>query len=122
MLRFASARALCFLASTALVPLNANAQDLDLSVWLHRALAQSSEARQAPFALSLSPSLSTAIGNATVAGVGLSVVGALALRQTDQVSGGGEACRKMRFPWAITATRRKGSMALNTAIMRIWLN
>ena len=89
MLRFASARALCFLASTALVPLNANAQDLDLSVWLHRAFAQSSEARQAPFALSLSPSLSTAIGNATVAGVGLSVVGALALRQTEQVSGGG---------------------------------
>ena len=98
MLRFASARALCLLASTALVPLNANAQDLDLSVWLHRALAQSSEARQAPLTLSLSPSLSTAIGNATVAGVGLSVVGALALRQTDQVSGGGGSLSQNALP------------------------
>ncbi|MBL6636958.1 MAG: S8 family serine peptidase [Planktomarina sp.] len=48
--------------------------------------------------MSLSPSLSTAIGNATVAGVGLSVVGALALRQTDQVSGGGGSLSQNALP------------------------
>jgi hypothetical protein len=79
MLRFISARILAYIASTAFVPLSEEAQDLEPSLWLHTALVQASETRQAPLTVSLDPGLKSVMGNTAVAGLGSSVVGALAL-------------------------------------------
>ena len=110
------------MVSTVLVPISAEAQDFKRSFWLHSALAQATETRQAPFTVSLAPGLNSVIGNAAMAGIGLSVVGALLWAKRIKSLGPGVACRKLRCPWAITAIRRKGSMARNTATTRIWHN
>ena len=48
--------------------------------------------------MSLAPGLNSVIGNAAMAGIGLSVVGALALGQTDQVSGAGGSLSQNALP------------------------
>ena len=98
MVRFISAPILYCMVSTVLVPISAEAQDFKRSFWLHSALAQATETRQAPFTVSLAPGLNSVIGNAAMAGIGLSVVGALALGQTDQVSGAGGSLSQNALP------------------------
>ena len=98
MVRFISAPILYCMISTVLVPIGAEAQDFKRSLWLHSALAQATETRQAPFTVSLAPGLNSVIGNAAMAGIGLSVVGALALGQTDQVSGAGGSLSQNALP------------------------
>jgi subtilisin family serine protease len=98
MVRFISAPILYCMVSTVLVPISAEAQDFKRSLWLHSALAQATETRQAPFSVSLAPGLNSVIGNAAMAGIGLSVVGALALGQTDQVSGAGGSLSQNALP------------------------
>jgi subtilisin family serine protease len=98
MVRFISAPILYCMVSTVLVPISAEAQDFKRSLWLHSALAQATETRQAPFSVSLVPGLNSVIGNAAMAGIGLSVVGALALGQTDQVSGAGGSLSQNALP------------------------
>ena len=98
MVRFISAPILYCMVSTVLVPISAEAQDFKRSLWLHSALAQATETRQAPFSVSLAPGLNSLIGNAAMAGIGLSVVGALALGQTDQVSGAGGSLSQNALP------------------------
>ena len=98
MVRFISAPILYCMVSTVLVPISAEAQDFKRSLWLHSALAQATETRQAPFTVSLAPGLNSVIGNAAMAGIGLSVVGALALGQTDQVSGVGGSLSQNALP------------------------
>ena len=98
MVRFISAPILYCMISTVLVPIGAEAQDFKRSLWLHSALAQATETRQAPFTVSLAPGLNSVIGNAAMAGIGLSVVGALALGQTDQVSGVGGSLSQNALP------------------------
>ena len=98
MVRFISAPILYCMVSTVLVPISAEAQDFKRSLWLHSALAQATETRQAPFTVSLAPGLNSVIGNAAMAGIGLSVVGALALGQTDQVSGAGGSLSQNALP------------------------
>ena len=98
MVRFISAPILYCMVSTVLVPISAEAQDFKRSLWLHSALAQATETRQAPFSVSLAPGLNSVIGNAAMAGIGLSVVGALALGQTDQVSGVGGSLSQNALP------------------------
>jgi subtilase-type serine protease len=98
MVRFISAPFLYCMVSTVLVPISAEAQDFKRSFWLHSALAQATETRQAPFTVSLAPGLTSVIGNAAMAGIGLSVVGALALGQTDQVSGAGGSLSQNALP------------------------
>ena len=98
MVRFISAPILYCMVSTVLVPIRAEAQDFKRSFWLHSALAQATETRQAPFTVSLAPGLNSVIGNAAMAGIGLSVVGALALGQTDQVSGAGGSLSQNALP------------------------
>jgi len=98
MVRFISAGILYCMVSTVLVPISAEAQDFKRSLWLHSALAQATETRQAPFTVSLAPGLNSVIGNAAMAGIGLSVVGALALGQTDQVSGAGGSLSQNALP------------------------
>ena len=98
MVRFISAPILYCMVSTVLVPISAEAQDFKRSFWLHSALAQATETRQAPFTVSLAPGLNSVIGNAAMAGIGLSVVGALALGQTDQVSGVGGSLSQNALP------------------------
>ncbi|MDB9966213.1 hypothetical protein OAD55_06635 [Planktomarina temperata] len=53
MVRFISAPILYCMVSTVLVPISAEAQDFKRSLWLHSALAQATETRQAPFSVSL---------------------------------------------------------------------
>ena len=98
MVRFISAPILYSMVSTVLVPISAEAQDFKRSFWLHSALAQATETRKAPFTVSLAPGLNSVIGNAAMAGIGLSVVGALALGQTDQVSGAGGSLSQNALP------------------------
>ncbi|MDA8830303.1 S8 family serine peptidase [Planktomarina temperata] len=98
MVRFISAPILSCMVSTVLVPISAEAQDFKRSFWLHSALVQATETRQAPFTVSLAPGLNSVIGNAAMAGIGLSVVGALALGQTDQVSGVGGSLSQNALP------------------------
>ena len=98
MVRFISAPILYCMVSTVLVPISAEAQDFKRSFWLHSALAQATETRQAPFTVSLAPGLNSLIGNAAMAGIGLSAVGALALGQTDQVSGAGGSLSQNALP------------------------
>ena len=98
MVRFISAPILYCMVFTVLVPISAEAQYFKRSFWLHSALVQATETRQAPFTVSLAPGLNSVIGNAAMAGIGLSVVGALALGQTDQVSGVGGGLSQNALP------------------------
>ena len=62
------------------------------------ALAQTSAHRQVPLTWSFAANLNSLTGNAAVAGIGLSVVGALALRQTDQGTGAGGSLSQNALP------------------------
>ena len=98
MVRFISAGVLCSIVSAALVPLSAAAQDSDPAPWWHRALAQTSAHRQAPLTWSFAANLNSLTGNAAAAGIGLSVVGALALRQTEQGTGAAGSLSQNALP------------------------
>ena len=96
MVRFVSARIFSLIASTAIVPLSAEAQDIESSLWLQS--AQASETRLSPLTAPFIPGLNSVMGNAAVAGLGVSVIAALALRQTDQVSGAGGSLSQNALP------------------------
>ena len=96
MLRFTPTYIFALIASTAIVPLGAAAQGLEPGVRLQT--ATESMARQAPVTVSFAPGLNTVMSNTAVAGLGLSVIGALALGQTDQVTGSGGSLPQTALP------------------------
>ena len=96
MVRFKPTYIFALIASTAIVPFGAVAQGLEPGVRLQTATG--SMARQAPVTVSFAPGLNTVMSNTAVAGLGLSVIGALALGQTDQVTGSGGSLSQTALP------------------------